>query len=180
MASADLAARARQAYEGGRLRWAAQSGWIVLALFALSSVAVGPSPVSAVTAALLVVAATVMRWRGGTWTTAVRAGLFAGLIPYALLLTLKCGGGAFCALGGCMTHCVRFCAFGGLAAGAFLAARARRHDGRIVPFLAGATLIAALTGLMSCFVGGLTGMAWMLLAELAATLPAFALDLRRR
>ena len=41
--------------------------------------------------------------------------------------------------------------------------------------------MAALTGLLCCFVGGLTGMAWMLLAELAATVPAFvALELRRR
>jgi hypothetical protein len=79
-----------------------------------------------------------------------------------------------------MSHCVRFCGFGGLAAGALLAARARRHDTHVFAFLGGATLIAALTGLISCFVGGLTGMAWMLLAELAATLPAFALELRRR
>jgi hypothetical protein len=179
MASADLAARARQAYEGGRLRWALQIGWIVLALFAVSSVAVGPSPISAITAALLLLAATAMRWRGGTWTASVRAGLLAGLIPFTLLLVLKCGGGAFCALGGCMTHCARFCAFGGLAAGAILSTRARRHDARTT-FLAGATLIATLTGLTSCFVGGLTGMAWMLLAALTATLPALALDLRRR
>ena len=178
MASADLAARARQAYEGGRLRWALQSGWIVAALFALSAVTVGPSPVSAVVAALLLTATTLMRWRGGPWTAAVRAGLLAGLIPYALLLVLKCGGGAFCSLGGCMTHCIRFCAFGGLAAGALLATRARRHDTARAPFLAGATLIAALTGLMSCFVGGLTGMAWMLLAELVATVPALALSRR--
>jgi len=179
-ASAELAARAARAYEAGRLRWALQIGWVVLALVAISSVGVGLSTVSAATGALLLVAATAMRWRGGSWSAAVRTGLLAGLIPYALLLVLKCGGGAFCSLGGCMSHCVRFCGFGGLAAGALLAARARRHETHVFPFLAGATLIAALTGLISCFVGGLTGMAWMLLAELAATLPAFALELRRR
>jgi hypothetical protein len=182
MESADdpLAARARRAYEGGRLRWALQIGWIVLPLVAVSFIAVGGSAVSAATGALLIVAATTMRWRGQTLTAAVRAGLAAGLIPFTLLLTVKCGSGAFCALDGCMAHCARFCAFGGLAAGVLLAARARRHGDRVIEFLVGASVIAALTGIIGCFVGGLTGMAWMVLAELAATLPAFALELRRR
>jgi hypothetical protein len=121
-----------------------------------------------------------MRWRGQTWSAAVRAGLMAGLIPFALLLLLKCGGGAFCSLGGCMEHCARFCGFGGLAAGVLLATRARRHEAHVVQFLAAASVIAALTGLLSCFVGGLTGIAWMLLGELCAMLPAFAFELRRR
>jgi hypothetical protein len=181
MESADtLAARARRAYEGGRLRWALQIGWIVLPLIAISFVAVGASPVSAATGALLLATATLLRWRGQTASAAVRAGLAAGLIPFALLLTLKCGAGAFCALGGCMAHCARFCGFGGLAAGVLLALRARRHAEHVVQFLVAASAIAALTGLLGCFIGGLTGMAWMLLGELAATLPAFAVELRRR
>ena len=181
MESADerLAARARRAYEMGRLRWATRVAWIVLPLVAISFAAVGASPVSAATGALLVVAATALRWRGHVSTAAVRAGLAAGLIPFALLLTLKCGG-ALCMLGDCMTHCARFCAFGGLAAGVLLAIRASAHRDHVVEFLAAASTIAALTGLLGCFVGGLTGMAWMLMGELVATLPAFALELRRR
>lgn len=182
MESADdrLAARARRAYEAGRLRWALQIGWIVLVLIGVSYVAVGGSAVSAATGAALLVTATAMRWRGRTLSAAVRAGLAAGLIPFALLVTLKCGSGMFCALGGCMSHCARFCGFGGLAAGVLLAARARQHDDHVVEFLVGASVVAALTGLMGCFVGGLTGMAWMVVGELFATLPAFALELRRR
>jgi len=180
MESGDLAARARRAYEAGRLRWALQIGWVVVALAAVSHVAAGRSAVSAATALALLVTATAMRWRGGPLTAAVRAGLTAGLIPFALLITLKCGAGAFCALGACMTHCVRFCGFGGLAAGVFLATRARRQEDHLVRFLVAASVIAALTGLMGCFVGGLTGMAWMVVGELFATLPAFALELRRR
>lgn len=174
-----LSARARRAYELGRLRWAMRVAWIVLPLVAISFAAVGGSPVSAATGALLLVTATALRWRGHASTAAVRAGLAAGLIPFALLLTLKCGG-ALCMLGDCMTHCARFCAFGGLAAGVLLAIRARAHHTHVVEFLAAASTIAALTGLLGCFVGGLTGMAWMLLGELVATLPAFAVELHRR
>jgi hypothetical protein len=135
--------------------------------------------VSAATGALLLVTATALRWRGRVSTAAVRAGLAAGLIPFALLLTLKCGG-ALCMLGDCMTHCARFCGFGGLAAGVLLALRARRHPDDVVEFLVSASAVAALTGLLGCFVGGLTGMAWMLMGELVATVPAFAVELRRR
>lgn len=180
MESAELAARARRAYEAGRLRWALQIGWIVLALVGVSSVAVGRSVVSAAVGGALFVTATAMRWRGGTLTAAVRAGLAAGLIPFALLVSLKCGSGMLCALGGCMSHCARFCAFGGLAAGVLLATRARRHEEHVAEFLAAASVVAALTGLIGCFVGGLTGMVWMVGAEVAATLPAFAMELRRR
>ncbi len=180
MGSAELEARARRAYEAGRLRWALQIGWIVLALVAASALAAGRSPVSAATGAALVVAATALRWRGGTLAASVRAGLAAGLVPFVLLVTLKCGAGLSCALSGCIPHCTRFCALGGLAAGVLLATRARRHEEQVVTFLVGASLIAALTGLLGCFVGGLTGMAWMVVGELAATLPAFAVELRRR
>ena len=175
-----LAARARRAYEFGRLRWATRVAWVVLLLIAVSFAAVGGSRVSAATGALLLVTATALRWRGGAaMAAAVRAGLAAGLIPFALLLTLKCGG-ALCTVGDCITHCARFCASGGLAAGVLLAVRARHHGDHVARFLTAASAVAALTGLLGCFVGGLTGMAWMLMGELVATLPAFAVELRRR
>ena len=180
MESAELAARARRAYEAGRLRWAARIAWVVLALVVASFVAVGASPISAATGLLLLVTTIALRWRGQTWGAAVRTGLTAGLIPYTLLLTFKCSAPLYCALGGCMSHCVGFCGFGGLAAGILLAMRAREHEDELVPFLVAATAVAALTGLLGCFVGGMTGVVWMLVGELAATLPAFALQLRRR
>ena len=180
MESADLAAQARRAYEAGRLRWAAQIAWVVFALIVVSFVAVGASRVSAATGLALLATTVALRWRGQTWGAAVRSGLVAGLIPYLLLLTFKCSAGLYCALGGCMSHCVRFCGVGGLAAGVLLATRARQHEEHLVEFLVASSAVAALTGLLGCFVGGMTGMVWMLVGELAATLPAFALQLRRR
>lgn len=180
MESADLAARARRAYEAGRLRWAAQIAWVVLTLVALSFVVAGASAVSAATGALLLATAIALRWRGQAWGAAVRAGLTAGLIPYALLLVFKCGAGWYCAVGGCMEHCVRFCGAGGLAAGLLLATRARAHEDHRTAFLVASSAVAALTGALGCFVGGVTGMLWMIVGELVAAAPAFALPLRRR
>jgi hypothetical protein len=180
MESADLAARARRAYEAGRLGWATQIAWVVLTLVGVSFVAVGASTISAATGVALLAATIALRWRGRVWSAAVRAGLTAGLIPYALLLTFSCGSGLYCALGGCVEHCVRFCGIGGLAAGVLLAARARHHGEQTAQFMLASSVVAALTGLLGCFVGGLTGMLWMVVGELAATIPAFALQLRRR
>jgi hypothetical protein len=180
MESVELAARSERAYERGRLRWALQIGWIVLALVGVSFVCVGVSAISAATAVLLWATATALRWRGQTWSAAVRTGLLAGLIPFTLLLVLKSGSGVFCALGGCMEHCIRYCGIGGLTAGLLLAVRARRHEDRLVGFLVAGGVIAALTGILGCFVGGLTGMVWMVVGELVATVPLFAAQLARR
>jgi hypothetical protein len=180
MESVDLETRARRAYEIGRVRWALQVAWVVVALVLVSFLAAGASLITAATAIVLLATVTALRWRGRSWTAATRAGLTAGLIPYALLLTLKCSSGYFCALGGCMAHCTRFCALGGLAAGLLLAMRARQLEDGIPRFLLAASTVAALTGLLGCFVGGVTGMLWMVLGELTATLPAFAVQLRRR
>jgi hypothetical protein len=180
MESVDLETRARRAYEIGRVRWALQVAWIVVALVLISFLAAGASPITAATGLALLGVVTLLRWRGRAWAAAVRAGLTAGLIPYALLLTLKCSSGYFCMLGGCMAHCARFCIAGGLAAGFVLALSARRHEGEMTKFLVAAGAVAALTGLLGCFVGGVTGVLWMALGELTATLPAFAVPARRR
>jgi hypothetical protein len=180
MESAELAVRARRAYEVGRWRWALQIAWVVLVLVAASFVIAGASTACAIIGATLLAAAATLRWRGGAASAAVGAGFTAGLVPFALLLLLKCGARAFCSFGVCMTHCAHFCALGGLAAGVLLAARAHRRGDGVVEFLAAGSAVAALTGMLGCFVGGLGGVAWMIAGELAATLPAFALGRLRR
>ena len=79
-----------------------------------------------------------------------------------------------------MEHCIRFCAAGGLAAGLLLAAQARRLEHGAIDYLIAGGIVAALTGVLGCFLGGVTGAAWMAIGELAATVPVFALQLRRR
>lgn len=179
MESADLAARARRAYEVGRLGWAAQIAWVVATLVLISFATVGPSRISAMTGVLLLVTTAVLRWRGGALRAAVRTGLLAGLIPFALLLFLKGGSAYLCSLGTCMGHCTTFCGISGLIAGLLITNRARQLDSHVSQFLVAATAVAALTGLLGCFVGGLVGAAWMIVGEVAATVPVFALPLRR-
>jgi hypothetical protein len=180
MESVELATRARRAYELGRLRWAMRIGWVVLGLLVLSFAVAGRSPITAATGVVLWATATVLRWRGRTLGAAVRAGLTAGLIPFGLLIVLKSTAGLFCAFGGCLPHCTGFCGVGGLLAGLLLSARARHVEDRPALFLLAASAVAALTGLLGCFVGGLVGVAWMMVGELGATVPAWALQLRRR
>lgn len=180
MESADLMTRARRAYEAGRLRWAARIATWVLPLALLSVVAAGNRCLSLATGAALLTACVALLWRGQAWGAAVRPGLLAGVIPLGLMLTLKCSSGYFCALGGCMAHCSRFCGVGGLAAGLLLAARARRQPEGAVQFLVAGGAVAALTGLLGCFVGGITGALWMALGELAALIPLVAYEVRSR
>src|SRR5207302_10786498 len=137
-------------------RWALQIGWIVVALVGVSFVAASPSRVTVELGLALLATVTALRWRGQTWTLAARAGLLAGLIPFALLLTLKCSAAYGCAMGmgNCMAHCTLFCGFGGLAAGVLLATRAQQLGERGFAFLVAASVVAALTGLLGCFVGG--------------------------
>jgi hypothetical protein len=181
MESADLAARARRAYEGGRLAWASRIAVYVLPLVALSALLAGDPVVSVSAGAALLAVATGARWRGRTWAAAVPVGLVAGVIPFGLMMFLKLGSAHFCALGGCMQHCIRLCAVGGLAAGLLLSARARRlDDGAAAAFLIVGGIVAGLTGMLGCFIGGVTGAAWMVLGELAATVPVLALQRRRR
>jgi hypothetical protein len=180
MESDELVVRARRAYELGRLRRALGASVLVLPLVAVSLLVARDKLPSVVIGALLLVAAVGFRWRGQVLGAAVGPGLRAGLIPLALLVTLRCSAGYSCVLEGCMAHCVRFCGGGGLAAGLLLALYARRRDTDVNRFLLAAGVIAALTGLLGCFLGGVMGAIWMALGEMTAALPAVAWEARRR
>jgi hypothetical protein len=167
MESANLLARARRAYEVGRLRWAGRVAVWVLPFVAVAVAASGHVAVCLSLGAALLALAVTLVWRGQSWGAAVRPGLVAGAIPFALLLTIKCGAMYSCSLEGCMVRCAQFCAVGGFVAGLLLAARARRRDDGVAAFLVAGGSVAALTGLLGCFVGGLAGALWMALGELA-------------
>jgi hypothetical protein len=180
MESDELARRARRAYELGRLRRALRVGLVVLPLTAVSLLVAHSRLASGLTGAALLVAAVTFRWRGRALGAAVAPGLLAGLIPFALPVLVKCGAGYFCTLEGCMVYCLRFCGGGGLAAGVLLAVAARRRDEDVNRFLLAGGVVAALTGLLGCFLGGVMGAVWMALGEMAATLPAVAWQQHRR
>src|SRR5215831_8029827 len=113
MTAVDLAARARRAYERGRLRWVLR--W-ALAAAAVSALAIAGCPERRgpeACAALFVVLLTVCLWRGGPWARGARLGFFAGLAPCLVPAAVRavhlcdlCGVNAlgtmqaFCLLGG--------------------------------------------------------------------------------
>ena len=180
MESAELAARARRAYELSRLRRALAVGPWVLVFAGVSALVTQRAPVSLAVGGALLVVTVALRWWGRAAGAAVGPGLLAGVIPFALLLVVARASGIHCALEGCLVHCGRWCGAGGLASGLLLAAYARRRRDDIGSFLLAGGTVAALTGLLGCLVGGVGGALWMALAETVATLPAFALELRRR
>jgi hypothetical protein len=180
MESDELARRARRAYELGRVRRALGVGLVVLPLTTMSLLVAHNPLASGLTGAALLVATVTFRWRGQALGAAVAPGLLAGLIPFSLLMLIKCSAGYFCMMEGCMVHCLRFCGGGGLAAGLLLAVAARRREEDVNRFLLAAGVVAALTGLLGCFIGGVMGAVWMALGETAATLPAVAWQQHRR
>lgn len=166
MESAERMARARRAYEIGRLRLAARASAVALPFVAVAAAASGRLALCLALGAALVAGAGALAWRGQAWGAAVRPGLVAGAVPFVLLLAIKCGSPFSCALGGCLARCLPFCAAGGLAAGLLLAARASRRGDGVGAFLVAGGAVAAVTGLLGCFVGGLAGAAWMAAGEL--------------
>jgi len=179
MESGEFAARARRAYELGRLQWALRGASGTLLLVTASVLFGGNMLLRLVVGAALLLTVTFCLWRGQMLATAVRPGLLAGLFPFGLLLTMRCAAGHFCEIADC-GHWMAFCGAGGLVAGVLLAAHAwHLRDGALTFLIAGST-IAALTGLLGCFAGGIMGAVWMAFGEMAATLPAFAHKLHRR
>jgi len=170
VAEAHLAARARTAYERGRLRWALGRAAAATAISAVALVGC-PSPAApAACAAALGVLLAGCLWRGGAWAHGARLGFVAGLAPCLLPAAARaahvCNGSICLAI-------PTICVAGGVAAGLFLGwmgPRLRGHDDRRRFWLAaaGAALLAGATGCLAAGLAGLGGMALGLLAGAAA------------
>ena len=168
-----LVARARRAYEWGRLRRAlrvsASIGPLVLVSLLVCAV---PGKTLAI-GALLLLAASGMLWRGGIYAEAVGPGIAAGLGALAapLLATM------LAALAGSPPDSILAVAYfaGGAVTGGAVGIRAfgaERQQGR---FLLSAALVAGLTGSLGCVMGGAGGIVGMALGLVAATTPVFVL-----
>jgi hypothetical protein len=158
-----LAARARRAYERGRLRAGLAAAAAVLPMAALSWIACGRPAATALGASLLAGVVVAANWRGLDVGRGARIGLVSGL-P-ALLVPVAVGtAGHLCDASVCLlfpTACLLGGVLGGLALGA-LARRARLEPAG----LATAALTAWLGGTLGCLVMGTVGVA-VLVAGLA-------------
>ena len=173
VAETHLAARARAAYESGRLRWALGRA---AAAAALSAVALIGCPSQAAPAACAVALGALLAaclWRGGAWAHGARVGFAAGLAPCLLPAAARaahaCNGSI------CQTLpaiCLAAGVVGGVLLG-WLGPRQRgHHDRRFWLAAASAVLLAGATGCLAAGLAGLGGMALGLLAGAAA--PALA------
>jgi hypothetical protein len=169
--TANLRARAKHAYELGRLRVAARAAAAVIPMVALSLVACDRPALTFAAGATLLALAVAFRWRGETWGRAVTPGLLAGSVPLLLPLLLRSSG--HCCVGGevCWSACMIGCIGGGILAGAAIGIASAVEKEHRWAFLSAATLLAGFAGMLGCAVVGVAGMAGMALAVVATSLP---------
>ncbi len=164
-------ARARRAYELGRLRRALRFSIYPLPLVALSGHACGTPLTSGLAGALLVISVVFLAWRGGAYESAIVPGLAAGLGAFAVPFA-----GHFLGCDGVTRFTsASLCFLGGVLTGAFLGARCLRqplHRGR---FLAAGCAIAMLVGALGCVLAGLGGVLGMMLGVTSVSIPAVLL-----
>ncbi|MGE5048433.1 MAG: hypothetical protein ACM3PC_07710 [Deltaproteobacteria bacterium] len=168
MATTDLAleARARRAYEWGRVRASLRLAPVVFAGAAAALACGRPLWSTCAVAGVLLPLALGLSIGGGTGGRAVIPGLVAGTVALACPVLMHTVGHA-CLGPACMTLGIPACIVGGAAAGALIASRAAREEsgGR---FLVAALSVAGLMGALGCSLAGAAGVLGML-AGLALT-----------
>ncbi|HYV86431.1 MAG TPA: hypothetical protein VFB49_11010 [Patescibacteria group bacterium] len=172
VADAILAARARRAYETGRLGSAASRALPLLPLACLPILCC-PDPARSIACGVALVAVvTCCLWRGEALRRGVRPGLIAGGVPLMIPVVAQATG-HLCGIGRCLidpTICIVAGVAGGIALGVF-APRPREAHG--IPLVT-ASLIAGLTGSVGCWMYGLVGVAGMVVGLLAGAAPVLA------
>ncbi|MGZ6144008.1 MAG: hypothetical protein ACXWLM_11770 [Myxococcales bacterium] len=164
-----LPARARRAYEWGRLGWSLRLAPWVLAAFAAAVACGRPFDLCGALAGAVLLLAVGLSFGGGEAGRAVPPGLLAGGFALALPLLVRTIGHA-CASDACMSLCLPSCVVGGALGGGFLALRAAREE-RGRAFLLAAVGIAGLMGALGCTLAGLSGVAGMLAGAVVAGTP---------
>lgn len=167
MASNDLPARARRAYEWGRLRWSLRLVPWAAAAMLLALVLGRPAALCGCVGGALVTALVLVGVRGGGASRGAPLGLLAGFAPLALPLLAR-GLGDACSSTLCLSLCLPACGLGGALAGGLLAVRA---PGQGRAFLASALVIALLTGCLGCTLAGMSGVFGMLAGGALASAP---------
>jgi hypothetical protein len=171
-AESRLEARGRRAYEIGRLRAASAHALPLVPLVALATIGCAAPHQVLVCGAGLLVAVTMLLWRGQEFGSGVAPGIAAGLLPLILPVLARAGGHP-CTPAGCLLL-PAVCALGGLAGGVLLGVLAPRpRIGRVVPFVV-ACSVAALTGAVGCLLYGLIGIAVMAAGLAVGALPLVA------
>jgi hypothetical protein len=166
---AELARRARRAYERRRLRHALRDAALVgpvAGLAFLHCAGVAPTAV-AVSVLLALVAA--CSWRGQDYARGLHAGLLAGLSPFLLPLLAQLGGHA-CSRSVCL-YLPTACILGGLLGGLTLAALGLRPHADMRAYAGSALAVTLVAGAVGCLFAGLAGLGGMALGVAAGSAP---------
>ena len=164
-----LEARAKRAYELGRLRDASRLALFVLAAAGAALACGRPLSVTLALAAVLLPLCVGLAFAGGVAARAVVPGLLGGGAALAMPLLIATVGHA-CFGDSCMSLCIPACVLGGACAGALIA-RTAVKQGADPRFVGAALPIAALTGALGCTIAGAAGVLGMLAGVVAAGTP---------
>lgn len=178
-----VSARARRAYERGRLLRGLGYTWPLLGLIPaalwLHAASLGRI---ALVAAALAIALVAAAWRGRGWARGALPGVLGGL-PAFFVPYLVAPAGSSCER--CAhpdahwSTCLALCFAASLSTGVVLAVLARRdRDPR--GFAASAALMAALTAAITCSLAGAAGLGGVALGVTAASLPVLLTPAPRR
>lgn len=161
----DFRARARRAYEWGRLRHATVSAWPALLLASVSVWLCHETSLSAGIGAILFALLTGLVWYGPTTNHAARAGLRAGAIAFAVPVIVYASHLAPNTLstmlvvnGGC-----------GIGVGLLLSVESVPLQAKRNVFLGCASVVATLCGMLGCQLFGPMGLAGMAAGVLLST-----------
>ena len=167
-----LIARARRAYERGRVLLGLRRAGIAVPMGLLSLYCCGRPTATCIAAGLLAATIVFFEWRGEALGRGARLGVWIGLppllLPIAVAATGHMCGASFCALyPGC-------CLAGGIAAGAALGWWGV-HRGLDVRVGAAAAVVAALVGSLGCLIAGITGLAGLVVGLALGATPMVTL-----
>jgi hypothetical protein len=167
-----LAARARRAYEGGRLALGFRTAWAVVPMAILSWIACDEPAATTASALALAGVVTAAVWRGQDLARGARIGLLA-CVPSLLVPLLVVASGHLCDGSVCLLFPAA-CLVGGLLSGlglGWLARRAALGQAGLVT----AGLATWLGGTFGCVVMGSIGVAVLVLGLGAGLAPALVL-----
>jgi len=169
---ARLEARARHAYEAGRIlsgaRWAA----VVAPMAAVSILASGHPLATLVDAVVLASLVGLFQWRGGSYALGNRLGLWAG-VPSLLMPMLVVFVGHVCGSSFCPVY-PGTCLAGGALSGLLLGWRGLSLGLNRQAWIA-AGLVAALAGTLGCLLAGSAGLVGLAAGLALGAGPVFAL-----
>ena len=166
---AELRRRARRAYEWGRLRHAAARAWPALPLTALSSWLCHEPWLSTIIGASLFVLAAGLIWYGRIAARAASAGLRTGIVAFAIpVLAFQSYLAPYCST---LSGMLLVNGATGVVVGVLLSIESARLQTHRDLFLALASAIAALCGLLGCVLFGPPGLAGMAAGIFLSTAP---------